>query len=406
MECKICNNKLESLIDFGQMPIANGFLKNNQFDNEFFYKMEVGVCEKCFMFQLLNQPKKEQMFNENYAFYTHTSKNMMDHFSLFSKNVIENYLYDKKNPFVVEIGSNDGSTLLNFKKNNINHLGVEPSKNVAEYAQNQFKINTMNSFFDLQAAEQIISKYEKADLIFATNVFCHIPYIHSIISGVKKLLKKDGIFIFEDPYILDVMQKTSFDQIYDEHYFLFSIQSIKNLFQMHDMEIFKVEKQETHGGSMRYYLSKKKEKKIDPSVEKYYEIEMAYGITDISKYIKFKKNCEEFKHLFREFLYQIKNKNKKISGYAATSKSTTILNYCNIDNTFIDCIYDTTPIKIGKFSPGTHIPIFNHAELSNNYPDYLLLFAYNHAKEIFLKEDNFKKHDGKWITYVPEIKLV
>ena len=175
---------------------------------------------------------------------------------------------------------------------------------------------------------------------------------------------------------------------------------------MHDMEIFKVEKQETHGGSMRYYLSNKNEKKIDPSVEKYHEFEMKFGIKKISKYLEFKKNCENFRVIFKKFLNQIKEKDKIISGYAATSKSTTILNYCNIDSNIIDYIYDTTPLKIGKFSPGMHIPIYDHARLSNNYPEYLLLFAYNHAKEILNKEKKFSNIGGKWITYVPEIKII
>jgi len=406
MQCKICSNKLESLIDFGEMPIANGFLKKNEFDNEFYYRMEVGVCEKCFMFQLLNQPNKEQMFNESYAFYTHTSKHMMNHFTKFSEKIIQSFLKNKKNPFIVEIGSNDGSTLLNFKNQNINHLGVEPSKNVADYARNKFGVNTMNSFFDLETSERIISEYSKADIVFATNVFCHIPYIHSIISGVKKILKNDGIFIFEDPYLLDVLEKTSFDQIYDEHFFLFSIKSIKNLFKMHDMEIIKVEKQETHGGSMRYYLANVSQNKIDPSVKKYFDIEKMKGIDDISQYLIFKKNCESFKQNFYNFLIDIKKNKNNISGYAATSKSTTILNYCDIGNDIIDGIYDTTPIKIGKYSPGSHIPIYNHNKLYSNNPEYLLLFAYNHAKEIFTKEKKFSNNKGRWITYVPKIEVI
>ncbi len=406
MKCKVCNGEMHKVIDFGKMPIANGFLNRKDFDNEYFYNMSTAVCKRCFMFQLIDQPSKEMMFNDSYAFFTHTSKSMIKHFENFFDTVNSLFLNKINNPFIVEIGSNDGSTLVNFKKNNLDHLGVEPSKNVADYSKNINNINTLNNFFDLDVSKTIKQKYRNADLIFATNVFCHIPYVHSIIEGVKYLLKDEGVFIFEDPYLGDVLNKTTFDQIYDEHFFLFSLTSAINLFDSHNMKIFKVEKQDTHGGSMRYYVSKDVNKKIEDSVDNYLEIEKNMQIDNLQIYNNFRDNCEIFKTNFRDFLLDIKKKGKSIAGYAATSKSTTILNYCNIDNNTIDHIYDTTPIKINKYSPGTHIPILDHRDLYKKLPDYLLLFAYNHEKEILNKEQKFISLGGKWITYVPEIKII
>ena len=403
--CRICNNDIEPFMDFGQMPIANGFINKIDFNDEYFYEMEVSVCQNCHMFQLLDQPQKEKMFNENYAFFTHTSTNMLGHFKDLAEEIYQRFLIHNNKAFVVEIGSNDGSTLKNFAEKNIKHLGVEPSKNVAEYAINN-SVNTIIDFFDKDTAKEINKYNGKADVIFAANVMCHIPYIRSIIEGVQILLKENGVFIFEDPYLCDVLKNTTYDQIYDEHYFLFSITSLNYLFDQFDMEIIKVKNLSTHGGSMRYYVAKKNNFSVDSSVKEALLIENELQINNIKTYEKFKNNCRIYKKNLIELLETLRKEGKIVSGYAATSKSTTILNYCNLDYNHINTIFDTTSIKIGKYSPGTHIPIKDHAQLRDNYPDYLLLFAYNHKEEIFNKEKDFVEKGGKWITYFPDIKII
>ena len=224
-------------------------------NKEYFFSMKVAHCNKCNMVQLIETPERKLMFNENYAFFSGTSKAMGYHFEKFA-NEIKNLISDDENPFVVEIGSNDGIMLKNFKKWGINHLGIEPSENVAKVAIEN-GINTIVEFFDKNLANKIIDKYGQADAFIAANVMCHIPYIHSIVEGISKLVKKSGIVVFEDPYLGDVIQKTTYDQIYDEHTFLFSIKSINYIFNDYNMEVFDVEHQETHGGSMRYYIGHK-----------------------------------------------------------------------------------------------------------------------------------------------------
>ncbi len=403
--CRICNNDIKPFMNFGQMPIANGFIDKIDFHNEYFYEMEVSVCQNCNMFQLVNQPEREKMFNESYAFFTHTSKNMIHHFKILSDKIYNNYIINKKDPFIVEIGSNDGSTLKNFAKKNVKHLGIEPSKNVAEYAINN-SVNTIVDFFDKDTAKEIKKYNGKADVIFAANVMCHIPYIKSIIEGIKILLKEDGVFIFEDPYLYDVLKNITYDQIYDEHFFLFSITSLNYLFNLFDMEIIDVEHLQTHGGSMRYEVARKNKIPINSSVKKYLLEENKININNQNTYKKFKKNCLLYKEKLTSLLKKLKKEGKKVSGYAATSKSTTILNYCKLDETLIDTIFDTTSIKIGKYSPGAHIPISDHINLKYKNPDYLLLFAYNHKDEIFNKEKEFSRNGGKWITYFPEVKII
>ena len=403
--CYICENKAESFMTFGPMPIANGFLTEGRFKDEYFFEMEVAFCSHCKMFQLVNQPKPEQMFNENYAFFSGTSILMANHFKKFANHVLDDYIKDKNDPFVVEIGSNDGIMLKNFEKKGIRHLGIEPSANVAKVAMEK-GVNTIVEFFDKSLAEKIVSKHGQADAYIAANVMCHIPYMNSIVEGIKVLLKPDGIVMFEDPYLGNVIEKTTYDQIYDEHTFLFSVHSIQFLFNQFNMEVIDVELQESHGGSMRYVIAHKGAKPINKNVQKQLEYENELGLTNVDSFNQFKINCEKYRTDLLLLLNDIKSQGKSIAGYAATSKSTTIINYCGITANHLDCIYDTTPIKQGKFSPGAHIPVKPHSEFKDNYPDYALLFGYNHEKEIMAKEQDFMDQGGRWITYVPEIKII
>jgi methylation protein EvaC len=404
-KCLICNQSISPFMSFGPMPIANGFLSKEQFKDEYFFEMEVASCPSCSMFQLVNQPEPEQMFNENYAFFSGTSRMMGIHFEHFAKHVMTDYTNDVRAPFVVEIGSNDGIMLKYFAENGIRHLGIEPSANVAQVAIDR-GINTIVGFFDKSLAEQIVRKHGQADAYVAANVMCHIPYINSIVEGIKVLLKPGGVVMFEDPYLLDVIQQTTYDQIYDEHTFLYSVQSIQNLFKQFDMEVIDVEPQNTHGGSIRYVIAHKGARAVNENVHLQLEYERELGITDPKTYVQFRKNCQKYRLDLMGLLNDIKSQGKSIVGYAATSKSTTILNYCGITTDHLDCIYDTTPIKQGKFSPGAHIPVVAHEKFKRNYPDYALLFAYNHEKEIMAKEQEFMKQGGKWITYVPEVKVM
>lgn len=403
-KCLICNNEISQFISYGKMPLANGFLTKNEFDKEYFFELKVAHCPKCQMVQLLEQPDKEMMFNDHYAFFSGTSRLMADHFADFANHVIKDYL-KSKDPFVVEIGSNDGIMLKNFKKNNIRHLGIEPSKNVAEIAMKN-GINTISKFFNKEVAEEIIDQNGQADAFIAANVMCHIPYMHSVVEGIKTLVKPDGIVMFEDPYLGDVIEKISYDQIYDEHVFLFSVHSVQYLFAQHGMEVVDVEPQETHGGSMRYVIAHKGARSISDNVRKQLAKEDSLKLHLSETYVQFRKDCETSREQLVSILTELKKKGKRVVGYAATSKSTTILNYCNIGPDLIDFISDTTPIKQGKFSPGKHIPVQEYENFKDDYPEYALLFAYNHSKEIMAKEGEFRNQGGKWIMYVPKIEII
>ena len=257
-KCRISNDKLIPFLNLGKQPLANGFLTNKEMrKKEYFYDLKVGFSKKSKMVQLLQVPKKEKMFNENYAFYSSTSKYMDIHFKKFSKK-IKTFLKVKniKKPLIVEIGSNDGIMLKRFKT--MNHIGIEPSENVAKVSKKKHNCNVLNEFFNKKTVNKIYNLYNrKVDVFYSANVMCHIEDIKLVFENIYNSLSDKGIFVFEDPYLGDVIQKNSYDQIYDEHVYLFSLASIMKLAELTKLQIFDAEPQITHGGSMRYYLCKK-----------------------------------------------------------------------------------------------------------------------------------------------------
>ena len=394
MNCKITNSSIKPFMSFGKMPIANGFIEKEKFDKEFFFEMEVGFSENLSLFQLNDHPKPESMFNEKYPFFTGSSEYMKKHFKNFSDFIKKDYLRSESK--IIEIGSNDGTLLKNFLDKKENILGFEPSKNVADQA-NSSGVPTVNEFFNTENVSKYKDFLGKTDAVFASNCICHIPDLNNLIQGVDLLLSKNGTFIFEEPYLGSMIEKTSYDQIYDEHIFMFSISSISKIFKLYDFELVDALPQITHGGSMRYVIKRKNVGDISKNLKNLVDLEKAKKIDSIESCLNFKKNCESSKKSILNKLNKLKSSGKKISGYAATSKSTTILNYCQIDNTMIDYICDTTPEKIGKFSPGMHIPIVDMKHFNENMPDASYLFAWNHKDEILKKETRFS---GEWFSHV------
>lgn len=403
-KCLICETEYEPFISFGQNPIANGFLKEEQIPDEYFFELKVGFCPKCHMVQLAEHVDREKMFHENYAFFSQTSTRMVTHFKEFADYVMKTYCTDD-DPFVAEIGSNDGIMLKNFKKAGIRHLGIEPSSNVADVAR-KAGINTISEFFDEDVAKKVVDEYGQANAFLAANVMCHIPYMHSVAKGIKHILKPKGVLIFEDPYMGDIIEKTSYDQVYDEHAFYFSVHSVNNLFDGYDMEVVGVQPQHTHGGSMRYIVAHKGAYDVSDAVLKQLKKEDDLGLDKKETYDKFRENCEKSRDDLMKLLNKLKDEGKRVVGYGATSKSTTVTSYCGIKPEHVEFISDTTPIKQGKLSPGAHIPVKHYDEFKNNYPEYALLFAWNHGEEIMEKEGAFKDSGGKFIVYVPEVKVV
>lgn len=403
-KCLICEAPIDAFMSFGKMPIANGFLSPKQFADEYFFELQVGFCPRCAMAQLLEQPNRERMFHENYAFFSSTSVRMPIHFKEFAGLVMRDYL-KSPDPFVVEIGSNDGIMLQHFAKADIRHLGIEPSANVAQVARDK-GVQTIVGFFDEALARRIVAEHGQADAFLGANVMCHIPYLHSVVEGIRILLKPGGIFAFEDPYLGDIIEKTSYDQIYDEHAFYFSVASISYLFEQHGLEVVDVQPQNVHGGSMRYVIAHMRARSVSAAVMVQRAREQTLGLNRRETFECFCQNVERSRDELMHLLRAAKKKGKRVVGYAAASKSTTVINYCGITPDLVEYISDTTPIKQGKYSPGAHIPVRPYEEFKANYPDYALLFGWNHAEEIMANEQAFKAAGGKWIVYVPKVQVM
>ncbi len=392
-------------MSFGKMPIANSFIKKSKFKKQFFYNMEAGFCKNCSTFQLIKVPKAKMMFNKNYAYLASTSEFMKKHWSKLSKKIIRTSKLNEKS-FVVEIGSNDGIFLENISKKKIKHLGVDASKNVCDIAKSK-GINSLNDFFNVRTAKKIKSKYGKADIIISTNTMHHIEDINSVVKGMSELIKENGTIITEDPSLNEMLKKNAYDQIYAEHMYIWSLSSISFLFGRYGMEVYDIENNNLHGGCSRYFIAKKNKKKITSRVLKHRKLEKKIGTNKISTFYKFKKEINILKKRLLSTLIELKKKNKTIVGYGAPAKSTTILNFCNINFKLIDKIFDNSKTKIGKYTPGKSlIKIENAEKFKKAHSDYCVLFAWNHKKEILSKEKFYSRQNGKWIIPVPKLKII
>lgn len=402
--CRFCENQTTSVIDFGDMPIANHFAKSTDFDT-YRFRLSASLCNECYLFQLDEQPKPELMFHENYPFFTGLSSTMTQHFGEMAIRSLDEVDRDLSDIQVMEIGCNDGTLLANLAQAKIRHLGVDPSANVVKLARDK-GVDAQVDFFGFDTASRIKAMRGEFDLILAANVICHIPDIRDFAKGIECLLTESGRFIFEEPYAGDVLAKTSYDQFYDEHVYIFSCLSVSNIFSQFGLELIDISHQETHGGSMRYTLARTGKRPVKPAATAQLEWELSNGLDQLSAYLKFAQNCENRKVELYGLLSRLKSEGKSVAGYAATSKSTTILNYCEIDSDLIQYISDSTPEKQGTLTPGSHIPVVTPEFLREQRPDYVVLFAWNHEKEIMAKESKLTSAGTKWIRFVPIVEVI
>jgi methylation protein EvaC len=404
LNCRVCRAETSKVISFGEMPIANDFVEDVTSDT-YRFNLSASFCLACSLLQIDEQPEPSLMFHDHYPFFTGLSASMTDHFGRMVEEFTSDLETSLSDPLVVEIGSNDG-TLLSFVKDaGIRHLGIDPSSNVVEIAKGK-GINAEVAFFGLATAEDVASRYGTADLIFAANVICHIPDMNDFASGIKRLLSENAKFVFEEPYIGSMLEKTAYDQIYDEHVYIFGLLSVRKIFARAGLELVDAEWQSTHGGCMRYALMHSGKGIMTPRLAEMLEAETQNGFGNVDIYLKFAKTCSERKNELKTLLTDLKLNGKSVAGYAATSKSATVLNYCGIGPDLIQYISDSTREKQGRFTPGSHIPVISHEEMKKNPPDYLVLFAWNHEREILAKERELTSRGVKWIRFVPSVEIL
>ena len=397
-KCRICSSKnLKIILDLGEQPPSNSFLDIDELNSpESKFPLRLFWCKDCYLVQLLDIVDKEYLF-KNYFYMTSASKPIVDHFKKYAQDVYQEFLQED-NSFVVEIGSNDGSLLKEFKKLGTSILGIEPATNLSELA-NQSNVTTKNTFFSSEVSKEII-KSRDVSVVIANNVIAHIENLQDLMNGIKILIGNNGVFIFEVPYLVDLIENLEFDTIYHEHLSYFSILPLLKLVKQFGLEIFDIKKQLVHGGTLRIFVSQKDNYPINNSVNVFLNEEHKLGLDKIEFYHKFSTNVEELKKNLLKLLTQLKKENKSLLGYGAPAKGNVLLNYCGINTNFLDCIIDTTPLKQGKYTPGMHIPIIPPKNLKNT--DVALLLAWNYESEILLKENIFRKNGGKFLIPLPK----
>ena len=387
-------------LNLGRQPLANSFLNNvkkNTLRNEYFYNLKICFNTKNYLVSITKPVNPKKQYTDKYAHRASESKTMRLSFKKIAVKLFKRFGPRK----IMEIGSNDGIFLKNFKKKNV--IAVEPCKNLARITKKMFK--TYDEFWNLKLANKLIKqKRGEIDLIFSANTISHIPNLKETFKGISNILSKDGVLVIEDPSLLKVLQNNSYDQFYDEHVYVFSSISINNIIQNHGLRLFDVEHLSTHGGSNRYFICKKDGKyKKSSRLKRAIKREISHKLHKIQTYNKFSKRVNLSKKKLFNLMKRLKKNNKKIISYGATYKSTTVFNYCNLNSKIIDYVTDTTLNKQGKYTPGTHIKIISPEHGINNTVDYAFLGAWNFKKEIFKKEKNFFKRGGKFITHVPRV---
>ena len=390
-------------LKLGKQPLANSFLQNlrkKTLNREFFYNLNVCFDSKNYLVSISKPVNPRSQYTNKYAHRASESKTMREAFKKIAKKLNNKF----KPKIIMEIGSNDGVFLKNFTRKKV--IAIEPCKNLAEITKNKFK--TYDEFWNLKLANKILKKQKKkVDLIFSANTVSHIPNLDQTFQGIKKVLSKNGILVIEDPSLFEVIKNNSYDQFYDEHVYVFSTIAIDKLVKKYDLRLFHVENISTHGGSNRYYICKNNANfKRSKGLNNVFKKELNYKLNKFSTFNKFSSRVKKSKNDLIKLLTKLKKFNKKIISYGATYKSTTVFNYCRLNNKFIEYVTDTTKNKQGKFTPGTHIPIISPDVGINNTVDYAFLGAWNFKKEILNKEKNYLKRGGKFITHIPKIKII
>ncbi len=392
--CRVCGGGFSHYLSLGLSPLANNLNDKKNTENDL-YPLDLNFCNQCSNSQLSVVVPPEKMF-DNYFYLSSTSQQFRDHF-IDIANELKSDLKLKDSSVVVDIGSNDGIFLDPVKNLGINAIGVEPAKNVAKIA-NSKKLKTLPEYFSDKTVNKIIKTYGKADVVTAFNVFAHGDGLKDILKNTEDLLKKNGEFIFEIQYLLRTLKDLTFDNIYHEHVNYWCLLAILNFFEDSEMKVYKVKEVDTHGGSLRVYTTKNKNKRMHKSVSQYVEIEKKSKLDKYSTYLKFAKEVEGTKRRSLEMINKIKMEEKQIIGYGAPAKATTILNYFGLSHEDLSFTVDDNLLKQNKFIPETGIQIKNIDDIKPNTYDYVLVLAWNFFEAI-------KKNNEKIFSQSKFIKL-
>jgi methylation protein EvaC len=402
--CRLCGGVLREVLDLGRQPVSNAFVRPEETARVPFFRLAVGLCTSCTMVQQLDEVPPSEMFRSDYPYRASGSLLIRRHFEDVGRHIVQT-CPGGRDGFVVEIGSNDGVMLKTLSEAGIRHLGVDPAAGAADVARSH-GVNVRTDFFNASTAGEIRAEHGPAHLIYSANTISHISYLDSIFRGVDLLLAPDGLFVFEDRWLGDILKHVYFDQIYDEHIYLFSVRSVQAMAARFGFELIDAEHLPLHGGSIRYTVARAGTRQPTAAVAEFLARERADGVAEEATFVRFSAEVNRIRADLVALLRDLRSDGRRVVGYGATSRSATVLNYCHIGPDLLPLVCDSTPEKQGCLTPGSKIPVCPPEVFSHPYADYALLFAWNHAEEIMAKERLFHEKGGRWILYVPRVHIV
>jgi len=407
MQCRFCDTPLNhTFVDLGLSPLCESFVPADRVnDGEMFYPLHVFVCENCYLVQLDEFVPPEDIFTE-YAYFSSYADSWLEHARAYVESITERLGLDASSQ-VVELASNDGYLLQYFVEKDIPALGIEPAANVAKAAEEK-GVDTRIEFFLEDTARQMVQEGIQADLVIGNNVLAQVPDLNSFVAGIKLILKPGGVVTIEFPHLLNLMEENQFDTIYHEHFSYFSWISAERIFAAHGLTLFDVEELPTHGGSLRIYARHEDDetKPVTDRATALKQREIDYGLEDLSMYDDFAEQVRETKRKLLDFLIRAKRDGKTVAGYGAPGKGNTLLNYCGIRTDFLDYTVDRNPYKHGRYTPGTHIPIFPPDKIRETKPDYVFILPWNFKDEIMEQMADVRDWGAKFVIPIPELTIL
>jgi methylation protein EvaC len=406
--CSFCNSmSMIEIMDFGEVALAGGFLRANQFTEELNYPLRLFFCHDCYAVQVINKVSASVLFKD-YFYFSSSIQTLRDHFIDYAREVTTRFL-KPESATVIEFGCNDGVLLKPLADQNIKTvIGVDPATNIVSTI-NDPRINIINDFFTEDVAQDIVQIHGQVDMVVANNVYAHIPDIQGITHAVRDVLSDDGVFIFEVHYLGNVINELQYDMVYHEHLYYYSLLSVMKHFERYGMMVFDVKQVPIHAGSMRFYVCKKGSKHgfvVSPAVTQLQNEELAKGFHRPETFVRFATDIAERKTMLMELLNKLKKDGCTIAGYGASGRANTMIQYCGINFGHLDYMIDDAPAKAGFFTPGSHFEIHPSSILDQpSPPDYLLIFAWSFFDEIAKRSQKYLDGGGRMIVPLPEVKI-
>lgn len=404
--CRACGGQqLNRFLALGPTPLANSFLSSpTEFAIEQSYPLDVYFCDSCSLVQLLDVVDPTVLFRD-YIYVTGTSDTIVAHNREYAQTVVD-LLHLEAADLVVEVASNNGQLLKSFQQHNVRVLGVEPAVNIADMARVD-GVETINEFFNSQTAQEICAQYGLARAVIGNNVLAHVDETRDFLLGCKSLLTEDGLVIIEVPYLREFVERLEYDTVYHEHLCYFSVTTLLRLCEAVGLAVVRVDHVPVHGGSLRMYAGQlKKYTQHAPKVLALAQKEKIAGLTGFERYVQFATQVESTRTQLLALLHKLHVEGKSIAGYGAPAKGNTLLNYCGIDTQLLPYTVDKNPLKVGKYTPGMHIPVLPVTALLEQQPDYVLILAWNFADEIMHQQREYRARGGHFIIPIPKPKIV